>query len=135
MDRSDEEYLERFHTHTGPFVVLGYRMGDFARKSFGKGSKIRCVAEMETSPPVSCMIDGIQMSTGCTLGRGLIEVREGGKRSISFLSGRRTLYLSLMEEQISRILKMLRENKIKESVEFVKDGNVSDFAVISDEKG
>ncbi|MBN2042178.1 MAG: formylmethanofuran dehydrogenase subunit E family protein [Candidatus Aenigmarchaeota archaeon] len=131
----DIELLKRFHTHIGPFVILGYRIGEYARKEFPENSKIRCEIRIRTSPPVSCMIDGIQISTGCTLGRGLIKVIEndGHGVSINFFSSEKSVKIRLREEKTSRILKMLKENRINESVDFVMNSDIDEL-VVSDEK-
>lgn len=69
------EKIESFHGHLGPYVVIGYRMGLIANEKLGKDpfSKTAIVSTGNT-PPISCMIDGIQLSSGCTLGKGNIMV-------------------------------------------------------------
>jgi len=75
-----DELLERaveFHGHGGPMMVVGLRMGLAALRRleapgwFG----LRCVAMLRWGPPDS-VIDGIQVSTGCTMGKRNMEVRE-----------------------------------------------------------
>lgn len=68
--------LRAFHGHLGPFAMLGYRAGKLALKlldapsHFGIFARVMC----PPSPPPSCFADGIQFSTGCTLGKGNIEM-------------------------------------------------------------
>jgi formylmethanofuran dehydrogenase subunit E len=71
--------LERFHGHLGPYIVIGYRMGIIANDILGKDpfSK-KVIVETDVSPPLSCIIDGIQLSSGCTLGKGNIIVQDKG---------------------------------------------------------
>lgn len=65
------ERLKEFHGHLGPFVVAGYVAGRFAlahlsaRRHFGMKVELRCPPQ----PPPSCLADGLQFSTGCTLGK------------------------------------------------------------------
>lgn len=78
------EALKQFHGHLGPYVVVGYRMGRMARTEL-KG-KIKAVAFSGSRPPVSCLADGIQFSSGCTLGKGNIELKEDGQARAVFRS-------------------------------------------------
>lgn len=66
--------MERFHGHIGPFVVLGARLGEHAvtthkiPRYFGIDVKVECPA----GPPPTCIIDGLQLATGATMGKGNI---------------------------------------------------------------
>jgi hypothetical protein len=72
--RNDEQVLEelrRFHGHLGPYAVVGYRMGLVANLKLGASPfEKRVVVKTGIGPPLSCIIDGIQYSSGCTLGKG-----------------------------------------------------------------
>ncbi len=57
-----------FHGHLGPFLVIGVRMGLVALKHFGENSSLKVSVKVPLSPPFSCVIDGIQASTRCTVG-------------------------------------------------------------------
>jgi formylmethanofuran dehydrogenase subunit E len=73
------EKIERFHGHLGPYAVIGYRMGKIASEKLGNNpfSK-KAEVWTGTKPPLSCIIDGIQISSGCTLGKGNIIIHENG---------------------------------------------------------
>ena len=64
-----------FHGHLGPYLVLGLLMGDLAikklecKKHFG----IKVIVKGAFNKPKSCLIDGIQLSAGCTYGKGNIQ--------------------------------------------------------------
>lgn len=65
------------HRHIGVYALVGAKMGERALEYFGAGIDELAVVSMAGSgPPISCMNDGIQVSTGATLGHGLIKVRE-----------------------------------------------------------
>jgi formylmethanofuran dehydrogenase subunit E len=70
--------LRTFHGHLGPYVVLGYRMGRIALEELDSTGHfdLSVTVHSELSPPRSCLIDGIQLGSGCTLGKRNIEVRE-----------------------------------------------------------
>lgn len=67
--------LARFHGHLGPFIVLGYRIGKQALKELG-GDPFTLKAEVYCSgiTPQSCLADGVQLGSGCTLGKGNIDI-------------------------------------------------------------
>ncbi len=74
--RLDDEPLvliERFHGHVGPYVVLGYRTGRLAIDRLGVNAfKLQVEVRAGTRPPKSCFVDGVQLGSGCTLGKGNI---------------------------------------------------------------
>ncbi len=63
--------LKAFHGHLGPYVFAGLRMGRYALeklqadKHFGIEAEVSC----PDTTPASCLLDGVQFSTGCTLGK------------------------------------------------------------------
>ncbi len=77
------------HQHLGIYSIVGAKMGLFAREYFGVGlDKIKVVSLAGFMPPVSCLNDGLQISTGATLGRGSISVEQGG----ASIAGARFVY-------------------------------------------
>lgn len=86
--------LRRFHGHLGPYVVLGYMMGRIGRERFQ--NRISAVVFSGTRRPLSCLVDGIQFSSCCTLGKGNISVREGGKVKAEFAGEDGSLTLELL---------------------------------------
>lgn len=90
------EALKQFHGHLGPYVVVGYRMGKLARSEL-KG-KLKATVYSGLKPPISCLADGVQFSSGCTLGKGNIEVLDQGMAKVQFRSTDATLEVELKEE-------------------------------------
>lgn len=68
--------IEQFHGHIGPYAVIGYRMGLLAKEKLGSDpfSK-KAVVCTGINPPLSCIIDGIQISSGCTYGKGNLSIK------------------------------------------------------------
>jgi len=61
------------HRHLGVYSVIGVKMGVRAKEYFGAGiDEMSIVSYAGLNPPLSCMNDGLQVSTGATLGHGLI---------------------------------------------------------------
>ena len=64
-----------FHEHLGIYSIVGAKMGLRAREYFNVGIDELIIESLAGSnPPVSCLNDGLQASTGSTLGHGTISV-------------------------------------------------------------
>jgi len=67
-----------FHEHLGIYSILGAKMGLRAREYFHVGiDELKVLTFAGSKPPVSCLNDGLQTSTGATLGHGAITLGEG----------------------------------------------------------
>lgn len=95
----------RFHGHPGPFLALGIRMGLLALRLLGSSGYKGIVAEVETGtkPPVSCLADGIQVSTGCTAGKGNLVIRPLGRAAATFSANGKKLRIEVRLEWLARI--------------------------------
>jgi pyrimidine-specific ribonucleoside hydrolase len=63
------------HRHLGVFAIIGVKMGIRAREYFDTGvDEFRAFSWAGSEPPLSCMNDGLQVSTGATPGHGLLTV-------------------------------------------------------------
>ncbi len=77
---------KKFHGHLGPYLVLGLRAGEAAlkklkcKKYFGLEVKVWGI----NKKPKSCLIDGLQLSTGATYGKGNIKKLDGSAIKIEF---------------------------------------------------
>jgi len=103
-----DELIKRgiaFHGHLGPFLVIGIKMGIIALKELNSSgySDMSVVVETGTTPPVSCLIDGIQVSTGCTLGKGNVKVMANKKPKAVFTRGGKSLEIELKTEILRKI--------------------------------
>ena len=96
-----------FHGHLGPYLVLGLLMGEYAlekikaRPHFGLEVKVWGAK----NKPKSCLIDGLQLSTGCTYGKGNITKYDGKAIKVSFLNcdTQKRIALSLKEAALKRL--------------------------------
>lgn len=62
-----------FHGHLGPWLVLGLRAGIEARRRLrATPFELQCRVYCRERPPHSCFIDGIQLGSGCTMGKANI---------------------------------------------------------------
>jgi len=113
------EDLKKFHGHLGPYAVIGLKMGHVANRYLGEsGFDKKAVIETGTTPPISCIVDGIQFSSGCTLGKGNIEVKDQKQPIALFSNGQDRIKVQLREEIHRRIDgKMDDQNMERISVE------------------
>jgi Inosine-uridine nucleoside N-ribohydrolase len=100
------------HRHLGVFAIIGVKMGIRAREYFDTGVDEFTVTSFAGSdPPLSCMNDGLQVSTGATPGHGLLTVRNDTVLSPSaqFTYLNRRIRLTLKPEIASKISSELKE--------------------------
>jgi len=94
----------KFHGHLGPFLILGLKAGLLANRVLGKDPiRTRAIVETDPKPPRSCVIDGIQVATGCTMGKRNIELKRSNRVSITFTRGERSLRLCLRREVLEGV--------------------------------
>jgi formylmethanofuran dehydrogenase subunit E len=71
-----------FHGHLGPFLVIGVRMGKLAKEILNTSSKknrLQATAKVPLSTPFSCILDGIQATTSCTVGNQRLKIKNSKK--------------------------------------------------------
>lgn len=87
--------LAKFHGHLGPNIVLGYLMGKYASENLCSDPfSLKAFVYCPKKTPESCIVDGIQLGSGCTLGKGNIEIIENQAICCEFTSGVTTLKLT-----------------------------------------
>ncbi len=103
---------DEFHGHLGVFSIVGAKMGIRAREYFGVGPDVlEVVSYAGSKPPFSCMNDGIQVSTGATLGMGTITLAKDTVPEPTALfdyKGRR-IQISLKKEYLEEVKKNIKE--------------------------
>jgi len=120
-----EEILEKavsFHGHLGPFLVLGIRMGFIGLRELRveRGNpKLRVTVMTKPSVPFSCVIDGIQAATKCTIGNRKLRLKNSPKNILAkfrILEGNKvtvTLDLTKQEELEKRLSKHASSQKVE----------------------
>ncbi|MCM8757779.1 MAG: formylmethanofuran dehydrogenase subunit E family protein, partial [Candidatus Omnitrophica bacterium] len=99
---------EKFHGHLGPWLVLGLLAGSLALKKLKSkkyfGIEVRVFGA--DRKPKSCLIDGLQLSSGATYGKGNIKKFKGKKINIVFLKNKQKLTLTLKDIILEKLLKI-----------------------------
>ena len=107
---------DEFHRHLGVFSIVGAKMGIKARELFGVGADLLEVTSFAgTTPPYSCLNDGIQASTGATLGMGTIHLanQRKTKPSAIFTYKERSFRISLKKEYLEQVDADIKEGIMK----------------------
>ncbi|MBM3246152.1 MAG: hypothetical protein FJZ13_02355 [Candidatus Omnitrophica bacterium] len=96
-----------FHGHLGPYLILGMLMGELALKKL-KAKKhfgIEAIVRGASEKPKSCLIDGIQISAGCTYGKGNIKKMNGRQIQVLFCNLRNNakMKISFKKDLIRRL--------------------------------
>lgn len=107
---------DEFHGHLGVFSIVGAKMGIKARELFNVGpDKLLVTTYAGTKPPYSCFNDGIQVSTGATIGQGLITVIDDGNRrpEAIFTLNNKSYRMKLKDEYLKLINHDIEEGIIQ----------------------
>ena len=107
MKRISLKEAVNFHGHLGPYLVVGLLAGEAVlkilacRKYFG----LKVLVYGATEKPKSCFIDGLQLSTGATYGKGNIKKLKAGELSVKFvnLENKRNITLKLKDDLINKL--------------------------------
>jgi pyrimidine-specific ribonucleoside hydrolase len=99
-----------FHEHLGIYSIIGAKMGLRAREYFHIGIDELSIESLAgNNPPVSCLNDGLQVSTGATLGHGTIVVRdENPSPKAIFTFKNATIEISLKENIRNQIMEEVK---------------------------
>ncbi len=95
------------HRHLGIYSLVGAKMGVRAREILNAPfDSLRVVSFTGSEPPLSCLNDGLQASTGASLGRGSIRIAKSrSEPAAMFVRNQRVLYLTLKPQYVKRIKK------------------------------
>ncbi|UCE44026.1 MAG: formylmethanofuran dehydrogenase subunit E family protein [Candidatus Bathyarchaeota archaeon] len=101
-----------FHGHFGPFLVIGVRMGLIGLrelKSEKDSKKLRVTASLKYSVPFSCILDGIQVTTGCTLGNQRLTLKDAPDISAEFqLPNKNRVTITVNQNAFKKLKKELQ---------------------------
>lgn len=105
-----------FHGHLGPFLVIGVRMGLIGLRELKTNKndpRLQATAVLKQTPPFSCIIDGIQTTTHCTVGNGKLRL-ENKQQIISAvfsINKERQVTVTLKPTKFEEMKKALPKNR------------------------
>ncbi len=97
------------HGHLGIYSTIGVKMGIRAREILN-APHIEIISFAGSQPPLSCMNDGLQVSTGSTIGHGLITLSHDSTTcpKAIFIAEGRTLEMTLKDSYAEQIASDVR---------------------------
>ena len=78
---------KRFHSHLGPFLVIGVKMGLLAlhKLNVERGDRrLQSTVNLTYQLPISCLLDGIQFTSSCTFGNRRLKIKRSKEISATF---------------------------------------------------
>ena len=80
------EKAAEFHGHLGPFLAIGVRMGLIGMERIGRPrwSSMKITVSLPIRVPFSCVVDGLQFSTKCTIGNQKLSLKNSTKIQATF---------------------------------------------------
>jgi formylmethanofuran dehydrogenase subunit E len=123
MDRNDELYKVglALHGHKCPAMPLGLRAGLAALEALGvqraPDGQLTALVEIDRNHCSTCFADGVQVTTGCTFGKGNIRSLGYGKFGLTLIDNKtgRSVRVVAMPEAI-------RRSQQSEFIEYRKKG-------------
>jgi len=111
-----------FHGHLGPFLVLGLRAGlrglrelQTRKESLDVSAKVR----LTYSLPYSCILDGVQVATGCTIGNRRLTYENSPNPMILFQNRTgRAVAISIVQETIDELMRQLAKDAPEEEAAY-----------------
>lgn len=98
------EKARDIHGHLGPFLVVGVRAGLRGLKELQTGKENRDISAtvlLRYSVPYSCVLDGIQVATGCTIGNRRLRFEDSSNLLIRFQNKtKKAVTISILPEAI-----------------------------------
>jgi formylmethanofuran dehydrogenase subunit E len=111
---------QKLHGHLGPFLVIGVRMGMIAKKilsvSDNQCTFLKANVKVPLFPPFSCLLDGIQTSTTCTVGNQRLTIEDSEEICVNFAkqNAGRTVKITLKPKVAEELKKKLAKGSLTE---------------------
>jgi formylmethanofuran dehydrogenase subunit E len=113
----------KFHGHLGAFLVIGVRMGRLAqellRKPLSEPLILRTTLKVPLEVPYSCTIDGIQLTTHCTVGNRRLSLEDSREQILGRFTVKgsdQILTVSVNPEVVNDLLNMRKQGVSNEQL-------------------
>ena len=104
------EFARKLHGHVGPYLVIGLRMGFAAKKALNiletESTLLRAEVSVPMYPPFSCLLDGVQVSTTCTIGNQRLQIKNS-----------KIIQATFTKENSSKIVKIKLAKTFQEEID------------------
>lgn len=111
---------QKLHGHLGPFLVIGVRMGAIARRALSvpgdQCAGLKVNVKVPLFPPFSCLLDGIQAATNCTVGNQRLTIENSEDICANFTerNASKTVKITLNSQMAEKLKKKRAENSLTE---------------------
>jgi len=131
-----------FHGHLGPFLVIGVRMGLIGLRELElkkRAEKLHITALLKYSVPFSCVLDGLQVTTGCTFGNQKLTLKNSPGITAEFqLPNKKKVTVAVNQTTFDKLKKKLSSEKtfnheIQELAQLIASMPEEDLFVIKKE--
>jgi formylmethanofuran dehydrogenase subunit E len=115
------EFARKLHGHVGPFLVIGVKMGIAAKKALNISESECTLLTAEVAvplqPPFSCLLDGVQVSTTCTIGNQRLQIKKSKTIQATFRSSKnaKTVRITLAQSFSEELEQKLKKDKLDEA--------------------
>jgi formylmethanofuran dehydrogenase subunit E len=114
---------EKLHGHLGPFLVIGVRIGNIAKTilhpNTRRNNTLQATAKIPFLTPFSCVIDGIQATTQCTIGNQKLRIENSQKEitvCFKLQKSDRALKVSVNQEAVEELMRKISEGSSNEEL-------------------
>jgi len=115
------EEAEDFHGHLGPFLVIGARMGLIGVRRLGvkkNNEELRVTVMTKPFTPFSCVIDGIQVATHCTIGNKKLRLKNSSRIASRFkFLDEKQVTVTVNSAVLDRLKELLSKDSSPEEVQ------------------
>jgi len=116
------EYGRKLHGHVGPFLVIGLKMGAAAKKALNISDTECTLLTAEVTvplhPPFSCLLDGIQVSTTCTIGNQRLKIKNSKTIQATFTRQKdaKKVKITLTQHLSEQLEQKQKQNQLTEEL-------------------
>ena len=112
-----------FHGHLGPFLAIGVRMGNIAERILNlhnkENNRLQATAKIPLSTPFSCILDGVQTTTQCTVGNQKLRIENSQKEITAHFelqNSNRVLRVSVTPKIVEKLMNEMSEGFTNEEL-------------------
>ncbi len=113
------EFARKFHGHVGPFLVIGLKMGLAVRRALkvsdAELTLLKANVQVPLHPPFSCLLDGIQVATTCTVGNQRLQIMDADLIEATFTIKGRSRTMTLNPTLAEQLRHRLTQDQLTEN--------------------
>jgi len=117
------EKAAEFHGHLGPFLVIGVRMGNIAKRilkpNIKENKRLQATVKIPLLTPFSCILDGVQTTTQCTVGNQKLRIENSQKEITAHFelqNSNRVLRVSVTPKIVEKLMNEMSEGFTNEEL-------------------